>query len=62
MGEGVITAAILSGGGVIIASIIKFVPRNGHNKFCQAHSGIVQWMSSIDKRLDDIHVDVKALK
>lgn len=60
--EAVWVASILSVGGVIATAILKFQPRNGHSKFCQAHSGIVQWMSSIDKRLDEIHTDVKALK
>ena len=62
MGEGVYAAALISGGAIITAAIVKLVPRNGHNKFCQAHSGMVQWMSSIDKRPDEIHLDVKALK
>lgn len=62
MGEGVIVASILSGGGVIVAAILKFAPSNGHSKVCQAHAGIVQWMKNIDKRLDEIHTDVRALK
>ena len=59
MGPEGYAAAFISGGAIITAAIIKLVPRNGH---CQSHSGIVQWMVSIDKRLDEIHTDVKALK
>ena len=59
--EGIIVASILSAGGVIITAILKFTPSNG-NKVCQAHSGLIQCVKSIDKRLDEIQTTLKALK
>ena len=62
MGTEAYVATIISGGAVLVAAIFKFVPSNGHNKVCSAHSGVVKWMELIDARLSDIHKDVRALK
>jgi len=56
-----VMAAIISGGAIVTAAIIKFAPSN-NNRVCKEHAGVVVWMKNIDTRLTEIHDDVKALR
>jgi len=53
MEPGTVVAAIISGGAIVTAAIIKFAPSN-NNKTCKMHSGLVSDINGIGKALEEI--------